>query len=246
LSTQVYTLHVVLDAREENRSVTIYVAPDLGPSDTSGASAQLTPEAIARARELFTPENYDKLMQLIQLAMDGGLCFSDAVKTAAEFRAYGWINPPLDMAEHCASAFTDIQDLIRKNASDKKSVVPTNQQDATLPKGPYLVKSCKANPWVYHFYSDPSNQLKLLVPHGSGLIKAIYDMYQLVGTPLDVAKEILDPVPDEVSMELWDDGQGAFFVRVIIRTEEKWYEFDTPISRDDAAEFDYYSCVSPA
>jgi thrombospondin type 3 repeat protein len=63
-------------------------------------------------KEQLTNEGYQRMVRALQAAVDTFSCGLDAAYTVLQFSRAGVIAPPVQMAEHCASAFADILEII--------------------------------------------------------------------------------------------------------------------------------------
>jgi hypothetical protein len=69
-----------------------------------------------------------------------------------------------------------------------------------------LIASCSVNPFLYEFYSDPTNQINLIVARASGeLLKALQTGLQVIGLGTDAVSALRDPLADEVILNIWYD-----------------------------------------
>jgi hypothetical protein len=115
---------------------------------------------------------------------------------------------------------------------------------APAPQCGHLIGWSDLNPLVYWFYRDPANQLKLMMPHASGvLLEGVRSAFKAINLPVSIAKGIVEPIPDAVRVEVWDSNgwQSGYFLRVVmtIGGEETVGDF-MPITKDAAEELVMY------
>lgn len=76
------------------------------------------------------------------------------------------------------------------------------------------VSDCGVDPYIYEFYKDKNNQLKLVLANSTGILNAIQNFFSWIGFVIDVGNAKFEPTADEVKVTLLYSNTGKYALKV--------------------------------